>query len=218
MGQGNLAERRSADGTGKEGEEVSKEKRLREIEMKYMEGFERGEAPTLEELIEYCPDLSEELTDFVLDFVALEKAAQRTELSEDEVSDAMAVQEQAIEKALKPVGSFQELRALTGKSLATLARMVHLPISVLDGLERGMIILETVPAKLFERLGRALGRAPAKVRSLLENQGRQLRAVHWRAEEAPKASKRKMMSFEEALRKSEEFNEEYRRDWLSEAG
>jgi hypothetical protein len=26
------------------------------------------------------------------------------------------------------------------------------------------------------------------------------------------------MSFEEALRKSEEFNEEYRRDWLSEAG
>jgi len=38
---------------------VSKEARLREIEMKYMEQFEGGEAPTPEELIEYYPDLSE---------------------------------------------------------------------------------------------------------------------------------------------------------------
>ena len=43
-------------------------------------------------------------------------------------------------------------------------------------------------------------------------------AVHWRAAETPKDGKRKMVSFEEALRGSEEFDEEYRRDWLSEAG
>lgn len=196
---------------------MSKEERLKEIEMKYMERFERGDAPTLEELIEYYPDLSEELTDFVLDFIALEKAAERTELSEDEIADAMTVQEQAIEKALKPVGSFQELRALTGKNLGTLAKAVHLPMSVLDGLERGMIVLESAPANLFERLGKSLGRAPAEVRTLLQNQSRQLRAVHWRADEAPKAGKRKRVSFEEALRKSKEFDEEYRRDWLSES-
>lgn len=196
---------------------MSKEDRLKEIELKYMERFERGDAPTLEELIEYYPDLSEELTDFVLDFIALEKAAERAELSEDEVADAMTVQERAIEKALKPVGSFQELRTLADKNLGTLAKAVHLPMSVLDGLERSMIVLESVPAKLFERLGRSLGRAPAEIRSLLQNQGRQLRAVHWRADEAPKSGKRKKVSFEEALRKSEEFDEEYRRDWLSEA-
>ncbi len=196
---------------------MSKEERLREIEMKYMERFERGEAPTLEELIEYYPDLSEELTDFVLDFITLEKAAERAELSENEVVDATTVQERAIEKALKPVGSFQELRALADKNLGTLAKAVHLPMSVLDGLERSMIVLESVPVKLFERLGRSLGRAPAEIRSLLQNQGRQLRAVHWRADEAPKSGKRKKVSFEEALRKSEEFDEEYRRDWLSEA-
>lgn len=196
---------------------MSKEDRLKEIELKYMERFERGDAPTLEELIEYYPDLSEELTDFVLDFIALEKAAERTELSKDEMADAMAVQERAIEKALKPVGSFQELRALADKNLGTLAKAVHLPMSVLDGLERSMIVLESVPTKLFERLGRSLGRAPAEIRSLLQNQGRQLRAVHWRADEAPKSGKRKKVSFEEALRKSEEFDEEYQRDWLSEA-
>lgn len=196
---------------------MSNEDRLREIEMKYMERFERGEAPTLEELIEYYPDLSEELTEFVLDFIALEKAAERTELSDDEMADAISVQEQAIEKALKPVGSFQELRALADKNLGTLAKAVHLPMSVLDGLERGMIVLDSVPAKLFERLGRSLGRAPAEIRALLQNQNRQLRVVHWRADEAPKAGKRKTVSFEAALRKSGEFSEEYRRDWLSEA-
>jgi transcriptional regulator with XRE-family HTH domain len=200
---------------------VSKEDRLREIEMKYMERFERGEAPTLEELIEYYPDLSEELTNFVLDFIALEKAAERTELSEDEVADAMTVQEQAIEKALKPVGSFKELRVVAGKKLETLAKAVHLPMSVLDGLERGMLVLDSVPAKLFERLGRSLGRAPAEILALLQAGNRQLRPVHWKAETTPKRGKSKAMSFEEALRASKEFKaseEEYRRDWLSEAG
>lgn len=197
---------------------MSKADRLREVEMKYMERFESGEAPTLEELIEYYPDLSEELTDFVLDFITLEKAAERTELSEDEVADAMAVQEQAIERALKPVSSFQELRTLAGKNLGTLARAVHLPMSVLDGLERGMIVLDSVPVRLFERLGRSLGRAPAEIRSLLQNQSRQLRAVHWRTDETPKSGKRKTVPFEEALRNSGEFDEEYQRDWLSEAG
>jgi hypothetical protein len=199
---------------------VSNEDRLREIEMKYMERFERGEAPTLEELIEYYPDLSEELTEFVLDFIALEKAAERTELSEDEVADAVAVQERAVEKAFKPVSSFQELRAMAGKSLGALAKIVHLPMSVLDGLERGMIVLDSVPAKLFERLGRAVGRAPAEVRALLQTGNRRLRPVHWRAEAMPKRRKRGAVSFEEALRASKEFRaseEEYRRDWFSEA-
>lgn len=199
---------------------MSNEDRLREIEMKYMERFERGEAPTLEELIEYYPDLSEELTDFVLDFIALEKAAERTELSEDEVVDAVTVQERAVERAFKPVSSFQELRAVAGKSLGALAKIVHLPMSVLDGLERGMIVLDSVPAKLFERLGRAVGRAPAEVRALLQTGNRRLRPVHWRAEATPKRRKHKTVSFEEALRASKEFRaseEEYRRDWFSDA-
>lgn len=199
---------------------MSNEDRLREIEMKYMERFERGEAPTLEELIEYYPDLSEELTDFVLDFIALEKAAERTELSDDEVADAVTVQERAVEKALKPVSSFQELRAVAGKSLGALAKIVHLPMSVLDGLERGMIVLDSVPGKLFERLGRAVGRAPAEVRALLQAGNRRLRPVHWRAEAMPKRRERKTVSFEEALRASKEFRaseEEYRRDWFLDA-
>ncbi len=197
---------------------MSNEDRLREIEVKYMESFESGEAPTLEELIECYPDLSEELTNFVLDFIALEKAAERAELTEDEMADAIVVQERAIQKALRPVHSFQELRAVADENLEDLAKEVHLPMSVLDGLERGMLVLESVPAKLFERLGRSLGRAPAEIRSLLQNQGRQLRAVHWRSDAAPKAGKRRTVSFEEALRKSEDFDEEYYRDWLSEAG
>ena len=164
------------------------------------------------------PDLRNELVDFVLDFVTLENAAEQTELSEEEAKSIAATREQSMEKGLKPVGSLKELRVLAGKTLETLARAVHLPMSVLDGLERGMIVLDTVPAKLFERLGRTLGRAPAEIRSLLQTGNRQLRTVHWRAEARPKGGKREAMSFEEALLASKEFKaseEEYGRDWLS---
>lgn len=189
-----------------------------QIEMEYVEKFERGEAPTVEELVERYPEMRKELIDFVFDFVTLRKVAEQAELSEEELESISASRERALDNALKPVRSFKELRGVAGESLGDLAKEVHLPMSVLDGLERGMIMLESVPAKLFKRLGRSLGRAPAEIRSLLQNQGRQLRAVHWRADAAPKAGKRRTVSFEEALRKSEDFDEEYRKDWLSEAG
>lgn len=192
-----------------------------QIEMEYVERFEWGEAPTLEELVERFPDLREELVDFVLNFVTLEKAAERAELSEEEMERVTAVREQATGKALKPVESFKELRKVAGKKLGALAKEVHLPVSVLDSLEQGVIVLDSVPTVLFVRLGRCLGRTPADVRALLQAENRQLRPVYWRAEPKPNRGKSKAMSFEEALRASEEFEaseEEYRRDWLSEAG
>lgn len=188
-----------------------------QIEMEYIEQFERGEAPTLEELVERFPDLREELIDFVFDFVTLRKAAEQTELSEEELEGVSKSREQAMEKALKPVASFKDLRMVANENLGTLAKAVHLPVSVLDGLERGMIVLESVPEKLFERLGRVLGRPPAQIRALLQSESRQLQAVHWRAEAIPKGKKRKAVLFEEALQASKEFDEEYRKDWLSEA-
>ena len=194
---------------------------MMQIEMEYIEQFERGEAPTLEDLVERFPDLREELIDFVFDFVALRNAAEHAELSEEELGEVSESRERAMEKTLKPVGSFKDLRMIANENLGTLAKAVHLPVSVLDGLERGMIVLESVPTKLFERLGRILGRAPAEIRSLLQNGARQLRSVHWRAETKPKGRKREAVSFGEALRGSKEFKaseEEYRRDWLSEAG
>ncbi len=200
---------------------MRKDERIMQIEMEYVERFERGEAPTLEELIDRYPDLREELIDFVFDFVTLRNAAEQIELSEEELESISASRDQAIEKALKPAGSFKELRMAAGEKLGTLSRKIHLPMSVLDGLERGVIVLDSVPAKLFERLGRSLGRAPAEILALLQAGNRQLRPVHWKAEAAPKRGKSKAMSFEEALRASEEFEvseEEYRRDWLSEAG
>jgi hypothetical protein len=200
---------------------MRKEEKIMQIEMEYMERFERGEAPTLEELVERYPDMRDELIDFVFDFVTLRKATEQAELSEEELASVSLSREKAIEKALKPVGSFKELRVIANESLKTLAKAVHLPVSVLDGLERGMIVLDSVPAKLFERLGSFLGRAPAEIRALLEAGNRQLRPVHWKAEAMPKGRKRKAVSFEEALRTSKEFKaseEEYSRDWLSEAG
>lgn len=190
-----------------------------QAELEYMEKFERSEAPSLEELVEYYPDLREELVEFVLDFLSLEGVASRTELSEEGVRRTAVALERATEKFFKPVGSFEELRMVADESLGTLAKAIHLPLSVLDGLERGMIVVDSVPAKLFERLGEVLFRPSSQIRALLQNQGLQSQSVHRRAV-ATKSGKKQMVSFKEAMSRSKEFkesDEEYRRDWLSEA-
>lgn len=190
-----------------------------QVELEYMEKFERSEAPSLEELIEYYPDLREELVEFVLDFLSLEGVASRTELSEEGARRTAAALERATEKVFKPVGSFEELRMVADESLGTLAKAIHLPLSVLDGLERGMIVMDSVPAKLFERLGEVLFRPSSQIQTLLQNQGLQPQSVHRRAV-ATRSGKKQRASFEEALVMSKEFkesDEEYKRDWLLEA-
>ena len=189
-----------------------------QVELEYMEKFERSEAPSLEELVEYYPDLREELVEFVLDFLSLEGVASRTKLSEEGAQRTAAAFERATEKVFKQVGSFEELRMIADESLGTLAKAIHLPLSVLDGLERGMIVLDSVPAKLFERLSEVLFRPSYQIRALLQNQGLQTQSVHRRAV-ATRSGKKQKVSFEEALLMSKEYmesNEEYKRDWLRE--
>jgi hypothetical protein len=196
---------------------MNKEERLMKVELEYMEKFERDEAPSLEDLVEYYPELREELIEFVLDFLSLEGVASRTKLSEEGARRTEAAFERATDKVLKQVGSFEELRIVADESLLTLAQAIHLPLSVLDGLERGMIVLDSIPAKLFERLAEVLSRPSSQIRALLQNQGLHTQSIHRRAL-ATRSGKKQKVSFGEALRKSEDFGEEYRRDWFSDVG
>jgi hypothetical protein len=87
------------------------------------------------------------------------------------------------------------------------------PKDVLRALEKGAIVIESVPAKLFGRLGRVLGLVPERIRDLIEGAGGPI-SVHNRAQGAPKGKGRRM-TFEEALRESPDLDEEHFRDWLS---
>lgn len=78
---------------------------LEELEMDYMELHERGDYPSLEELIDRYPgpengEMRARIAEFVLDFVSLEAAAARVELSEEGLWAAEEASKRAIRRCL----------------------------------------------------------------------------------------------------------------------
>ena len=83
-----------------------KKRELEKVEIEYVEAYEREEHPTLEELILRYPgpengDLRAEIAGFVMDYVELENAARRVELTEEDLANARVVQERAIRRCLQ---------------------------------------------------------------------------------------------------------------------
>lgn len=192
---------------------MTNEERLMKIELEYMERFERNEAPSLEELVETYPDMREELTEFVLDYVSLEVEADAAKPSEEALRAAVAAQKSALERVVDDPESLVEARRMRGEKLETLAAAVNVPKDVLRALEKGAIVVESVPAELLGRLGRVLGLVPERVRDLIDGAGGAI-AVHNRAQGAPKGERRRM-TFEWALRESSDLDEDHVRHWLS---
>lgn len=194
---------------------MTKEERLMQIELKYMEKFERGEAPSMEELVETYPEMREELVEFVLNYVSLEAETDaKGEPSEDSLRAAEAARKSVLERVLAEPDSLVEARKVRGEKLGTMAAAVNLPADTLRALEKGVIIDESVPTKLLDRLERVLGFSSERLHELIAGAGSEFAAVHYRAQGAPKGD-RKRVTFEEALRESPEFREDHARDWLS---
>lgn len=202
------------DGARKE-MRMTKEERRMQIELEYMERFERGDAPSLEELVETYPDMREELVEFVLNYVSVEESEDGAEEpSEEAIRAAEAAREGVLERILAEPESLVEARRVRGEKLETLAEALNLPKDVLRALEKGAIVAESVPAKLFDRLGKVLGLIPERICDLVEGAGGRLTTVYNRAQGAPKGKGRRM-TFEEALRESPDLDKGHIRDWLS---
>lgn len=81
---------------------------LEKVEFEYMDAYDRGDYPTLEELILRYPgpengELRAGIAEFVLDYIELTNAARRVELTEAELADAQVIQERAIRRCLGQV-------------------------------------------------------------------------------------------------------------------
>ena len=190
---------------------------MREIGMLYIKEYERGQPPTLEELVERYPDLSDELLSelvgFVMDFVSVERTEDGDEIPEEVWDAARESRERALEAAFAGAGSLTELRKLDGKTVREVADAVHLPIDVLVKLERGLLALWSVPEKLFDRLARIFDRPPEQVRALASVGSRSV-ASHFSAASPPKAGRGEEQTFEEAMLVSPSVNGAFREDWL----
>ena len=199
---------------------MAKEERLMRAELEYMEKFEKGEAPSLEELVETYPDMREELAEFVLVYVSLEvETGAAGQPSEESLGAAAAARKSVLERVLAdpaPPGEPEglvEARKAAGERLGTLAAAVNVPRDVLSALEDGAIVAASVPAKLCNRLGRVFELAPELLRSFIAEAGGQAATVYRRAE-GDAGQERRKMTFEEALRASPELNDGHLRDWF----
>lgn len=191
---------------------MAKEERVMRAELEYVERFERGEAPSLEDLIETYPDMREELAEFVLDYISLETEADAEEPSEESLGAAAAARETVLERVLAEPGSLVEARKASGERLGNLAAAVNVPKDTLRALEKGMIGAGSVPGRLLGRLAVAFSVSHEHLYQLVESAGAQPATVHNRAGKAPEENVR--MTFEEALLKSPDLDEGHMREWL----
>src|SRR5215211_5280010 len=105
--------------------------KMRENGIRYIEEYERGQPPTLEELIERYPDLSDEVLDelisFVMDFVSVERTDDDDEIPDEVWQVARESRDRALEVAFAGAGSLTELRKLNGMTVKDVGEAVHLP-------------------------------------------------------------------------------------------
>ena len=117
----------------------------------------------------------------------------------------------------KTARTLREAREGLKHGLGEVAEAVNLPKDVLLKLERGRIAAWSLPGKLLDRLGEVLARSSDQIRALVEATNVEPRTVLYKAKGAPKVPAVEPELFEEALQRSPNFNEEHRKEWLTQS-
>ncbi len=150
------------------------ERQLSEAAIRYLALFEEGLFPNLDEFIaaEY-PQLQSELKPYIEALLDEEMppdpvllAAEDDALWQSEQPHAQAQFEQLMRLAFAP--TLDEARQARRLTLGKLARSLDLPMEVLDRIERGSVLLGSLPSRLFQRLAEVLQQTEAEVQAMLE--------------------------------------------------
>lgn len=147
------------------------------IRREYISEHEAGNAPTLEAFVARHPRYAGELTDFILDYLAVENAvagdhipdqAEAYRAGTDRAFAALGIERPAapVETVELSTGTLREARTAKGWTFADMARRLHLPTGLLLKAERGQIT--DWPAKLTQTLADALAVPRAAAEQLLQ--------------------------------------------------
>lgn len=204
-----------------------------EVKNNFVAAWHDGEQPTLHQWASRHPQFAIELTDFVLDFVALENAAAREAqtISPPPVSQTLtSTTREAILRAIRQtsaisadsraaVQTLAEARKARGWRVDQLATALNVPDWIALQLERGA--LRDWPAKLEERLSEVLQTSRAQIAAALQASiaAPQTAAAHFHSEAAPVASAPVVRTFGEALEvcaQQGQLSVEQKREWLDE--
>jgi hypothetical protein len=197
------------------------ERELDRIKVEYLEAYDTGEVPTLDELVGRHPQYRDELVDFVMTFIELENVA-RHETAPPTASDSTRrLRQEAVSRAFKPM-TLREARGQANISPSDLAAAVHVPTELIVRVERGRLIPDSddpTYSRFMERLGQALRRTSSEVldilRTTFQHPQEQSRKGHARATGQPTIRARPApQEFRALLEGCEELTAEQRHEWL----
>lgn len=201
------------------------EREIEEIKVAYLEAYEAGQVPALEEIVARYPQYRDELVDFIMTYIELEHRLDRVPEPSERSASMRRVREQAVQSACT-AATLQEVMTIAGVSRADVAAAVNVPETFLVRVERGRLQPdgdEPVMSRFMDGLGRVLrrtrGEILATLRSTFEQVAPHARPAHLRSSGPPGATPhRAPQAFRALLAGCEDLTAEQRREWLDEEG
>jgi len=200
---------------------MSAEREVEEIKIAYLEAYEAGQAPTLEEVIARHPQYQDTLIMFITTLIELEHAVERVPEPSESSASTRRLREQA---ALAACGAPTLREALTaaGVSREEVAAAANVPVSFIVRVERGRLSPdgdEPADPTFVARLGKILHQTGDEVLEILRatfsappTRGA---AGHARGTGQPTAGGQQVpQSFRALLANCEDLTPAQRQEWL----
>lgn len=193
-----------------------KERDFENVKLRFIAESEAGQAPKLQDYNRRYPQFAGELTEFALQFTALENAAER--ISESPLaSDATRNRiREIVAQTSAPAHNLADARVAMNWTLARFARELNVPQRAVVKLVRG---LSAWPQQLEEKLAEVLGRSQTEARRMLENT-RPIPATQFKASSQPQQSASAFPTWQNVLdecAQSGDLSDEQKREWLENA-
>jgi|GEM_PF-2782459 len=196
---------------------------LEAIQLQYLEEWEAGQAPTVDDYLTRYPRFAAELAEFIPFFLEVEAAAAAVPESELEAPAGEAALERALAGASAPAANLREVRKAFGWTPPQLARELRLasevrfPSWAILQFERGLV--QDWSQRLERALGHVLCRTREEVAALLRASAPvSTPLAHYSAQGVPQAGAQRIRTFAEVLDESGELTDEERRWWLDDEG
>ncbi len=201
-------------------EEIHDTKELERAKLEFIDAWDSGEQPTVQDFITRYPALAEELSDFILTFIEAERAVAR----EPEVTQPSELALRALKRARQERGlittravTLQDIAKAANVTMAGLVKTLELPNTVLLPIFRGQVLEPT--RQILKALAQALQRTEAEIRAAFSVpiSPQALLSGHHRAEsgrlQAPDLPR---MTFRQLIEESAELTDDQKRFWLEE--
>lgn len=199
---------------------------LDEIKVAYLEAYEEGRAPTLQEMARRYPEYRDDLVDFITTVIELDSALQHVPEPPEPSESTRRLREQVVRDTCG-IGTLRDELARASVAREDAAASAGVPVSFIVRVERGRLIpddSDLAEERFRVRLGKALRRTGDEVRDILRRTFEAPRGAHTsgharsRGEpQVERAAGAAPQHFRDLLAGCEDLTPSQRREWLLDA-